>query len=67
MKLRLTESQFKTGRCFVTNHSLKEGTKVGIQSVWVAQVSKSIPYCRPVLEEFYVKNYSLVLISLLMM
>ena len=24
-------------------------------------------YCRPVLEEFYIKNYSLVLISLLMM
>ena len=30
MKMRLIERQFKTGRCFATNHSLKEGTKVGV-------------------------------------
>ena len=32
MKMRLIESLLKTGRCFATynNHSLTEGTKVGV-------------------------------------
>ena len=39
--MRLIESWLKTGRCFAkyNNHNLKEGTKLGVLGVWVAQVS----------------------------